>query len=357
MTDMRTKMSVVLAVALTAGVAVGVVLLATGGSDDGTPVASNPESTVPVTRTDLVETQQVDGTLGYSGSASVMAGRSAMVTWLPQPGDTITRGQHVYDADNQPVPLLYGRIPFWRKLADGVADGPDVGILEKNLRALGYGKAMTVDNTFTAATAATVRKWQKDRDVAQTGTVAVGDVVVLPGPIRVAGVTAKAGARAAGEILTATGTTKQVKVDLPVAKSALAVKNSGVTVGLPDGKTATGKITAVGTTATAHNGDETTQNDPPTIPVTVALDDPAVTGTLDGAPVTVTFQGTKHKAVLAVPVNALLALAEGGFGVQAVGGDGTKNIVPVELGAFANGRVEIRGTGLAAGTNVTVPAP
>ena len=53
MTDMRTKMSVVLAVALTAGVAVGVVLLATGGSDDGTPVASNPESTVPVTRTDL----------------------------------------------------------------------------------------------------------------------------------------------------------------------------------------------------------------------------------------------------------------------------------------------------------------
>lgn len=350
---MRRRRTIAAAVVLTAGLAAGVALATARGRAGEAPAARDPEPTVPVTRTDLVETQQVDGTLGYAGSASVVADRSAMVTWLPQPGDTVTRGEHLYDLDNKPVPLLYGRLPFWRELAPGIADGPDVRILEKNLRALGYGRGMTVDDTFTAATAATVRRWQQDHGVRRTGRVAVGDAVVLPGPVRVAEVKATVGARAAGEVLTATGTTKQVRVELPAARSALAVRNGAVTVGLPDGRSAAGKITAVGTVATAGGKED---GDPPVLPVTVALDDPAVTGALDGAPVTVTFQGARHEGVLAVPVNALLALAEGGFGVQAVAGDGTKTIVPVELGAFANGKVAVRGNGLAAGTKVTVPA-
>ncbi|MFG2045558.1 peptidoglycan-binding protein [Dactylosporangium sp. NPDC048998] len=342
--------------AVAAGVAA--VLFAGGRQGDRSASVDRPESTVPVAKTDLVETQQVDGHLGYAGTASVTAGRNAMVTWLPQPGDTITRGQRVYDGDNRPVLLLYGKTPFWRELRLGVTDGPDVQILEENLWHLGYGKNLTVDNRFTAATAAVIRKWQKDRGVEQTGTVALGDVVVLPGPIRVAEVKAKTGAPASGEILTATGTVKQVTVDLPVTKSGLAVKDSGVTVGLPDGKTTTGKITAVGTIATSDGkgGGQNSAGGTPTIPVTVALDDPAVTGTLDGAPVTVNFKGEEHKGVLTVPVNALMALAEGGFGVQKIADDGNKSIITVELGAFGNGRVEITGNGVVEGMKVTVPA-
>jgi peptidoglycan hydrolase-like protein with peptidoglycan-binding domain len=311
---------------------------------------------VPVVKTDLVETQQVDGTLGYAGTVSVETDRSSIVTWLPQPGDTITRGQHVYDGDNQPVPLLYGKLPFWRELYDGVADGPDVRILEQNLQMLGYGGGLTVDDRFTAATAAAVRKWQKARRAERTGRVKVGDVVVLPGAVRVVEVKAKLGTRAAGEVLTATGIRKQVTVDLPATKSALAVRGSKVTVGLPDGKKEGGRVVTVGTTAKAPPGKDDGGDKTPTLPVVIALDDPAVTGALDGAPVTVDFRGTVHKGVLAVPVNALLALAEGGFGVQAVRGDGTKRIVVVELGAFAEGRVEIKGNGLTAGMKVTVPA-
>jgi peptidoglycan hydrolase-like protein with peptidoglycan-binding domain len=337
---------------LTAGVVAGSLLIGTRGDGNRHRVASDQEPTVPVVKTDLVETQQVDGTLGYAGTTSVVAVRSPMVTWLPQPGDTITRGQHVYDGDNQPVPLLYGRLPFWRELHAGVADGPDVRILEENLQKLGYGDGLTVDDKFTDATASAVRKWQKALGAARTGKVEVGDVVVLPSEIRVADVKAQTGTRAAGEILTATGVSKQVTVDLPATKSALAVKGNKVTVGLPDGTNANGTITTVGTTAKAPAD----KQDSPTLPVTIALDDPAVTGALDGAPVTVNFQGTVHKGVLAVPVNALLALAEGGFGVQAVAGDGTKRIVTVSLGAFANGRVEVKGAGLTAGMNVTVPA-
>jgi multidrug efflux system membrane fusion protein len=59
--------------------------------------------------------------------------------------------------------------------------------------------------------------------------------------------------------------------------------------------------------------------------------------------------------VLTVPVAALLALSEGGYGVQVVEGTGTR-IVAVETGLFADGRVEISGSGIAAGTNVGVPS-
>ncbi|PRY32936.1 peptidoglycan-binding protein [Pseudosporangium ferrugineum] len=351
----RTRAWTAVAATVSAGVAAGVVLVTGQGHGDGPAAPAAQEPTVPVTRTDLVQTQQVDGTLGYAGTASVSALRSGTVTWLPQAGDTIGRGEHVYDVDNEPVTLFYGRRPFWRELHAGVPAGPDVRILEQNLRKLGYADGLTVDTTYTDATAAAVRKWQKAHHRERTGRVALGDVVVLPGAIRVSAVSAETGTRAGGKILTATGTRKQVTVDLPAARSALAVKGSRVTVGLPDGRTARGRITAVGTTATAPPGKDG-QDGTPTLPVTVALDDPAATGALDGAPVTVDFRGAVHKGVLAVPVDALLALGEGGFGVQVVGGDGVKRIVAVTLGAFANGKVEIRGDGLAAGTRVTVPA-
>jgi hypothetical protein len=252
--------------------------------------------------------------------------------------------------------LLYGKLAFWREVYDRVADGAVVRMLEENLQKLGLGGGLTVDNKFTEATAAAVRKWQKARGAERTGRVKVGNVVVLPGAVRVAEVKAKLGTHAVGEVLTATGIRKQVTVALPATKSAVAVKGSRVTVGLPDGKKAGGKIVTVGTTAKAPPGKDDGGDKTPTLPVVIALDDPAVTGALDGAPVTVDFRGTVHKGVLAVPVNALLALAEGGFGVQAVATDGQKRIVVVKLGAFAAGRVEITGNGLTAGMKVTVPA-
>ena len=58
--------------------------------------------------------------------------------------------------------------------------------------------------------------------------------------------------------------------------------------------------------------------------------------------------------MLAVPVEALLALAEGGYAVELAHDDGTTSLVAVELGAFADGWVEVTGD-VAEGDEVVVP--
>ena len=59
--------------------------------------------------------------------------------------------------------------------------------------------------------------------------------------------------------------------------------------------------------------------------------------------------------MLTVPVAALVALREGGYGVEVVEGDQPR-IVAVKTGLFANGRVEVTGDGLAEGMKVGMPA-
>ncbi len=58
-----------------------------------------------------------------------------------------------------------------------------------------------------------------------------------------------------------------------------------------------------------------------------------------------------------VPVDALLALASGGYAVEAVGAGGSHHLVGVQLGLFddADGLVQITGTSLSPGQRVVVP--
>jgi Putative peptidoglycan binding domain len=156
--------AVMVAVVLT-GAAIGF-----GGSDP-TPAASNtglPSATSPVTRTTLTQTQQVNGTLGYGSPVTVAAHGQGIVTWLPAPGATVSRGQPLYKANNLAVPLFYGVLPPYRQLRSGDS-GDDVKEVEQNLAALGY-TGVTVDASYTSATASAVKKWQKDLGLAQTGS-------------------------------------------------------------------------------------------------------------------------------------------------------------------------------------------
>src|SRR6266511_720342 len=86
--------------------------------------------------------------------------------------------------------------------------------------------------------------------------------------------------------------------------------------------------------------------------------DPTATGSLDQAPVLVAITERIVHNVLAVPVNALLALAGGGYAVEVANADGPRHLVPVSPGLFddAAGLVQVTGSGLAAGQHVVVPA-
>ncbi|WP_406293161.1 peptidoglycan-binding protein [Embleya sp. NBC_00888] len=302
------------------------------------------------------------GTGGGSGQGGTPpdAGNNAgpgTITWLPGVGDTLSRGDRVYGRDGTKVPLFYGETPFWRALYVGVDKGADVRELEQNLQALGYG-GFTVDEKFTDTTAAAVKKWQKDMGHRQTGRFDPGDAVVLPDSVRVGEVTAVLGAGSQGPLFKASGTGRRVTVNLPVNKQTLANKDAKVQVTLPGGRTATGTVTRVGTVAKEgeqSQGGAPQGQDKATIPVDIALDQPKDAGTLDGAPVTVGFTGKERKGVLTVPVNALLALAEGGYGIEALEPDGGTRLLKVELGMFANGRVEVTGDGVTEGLKVGVP--
>jgi peptidoglycan hydrolase-like protein with peptidoglycan-binding domain len=118
----------------------------------------------------------------------------------------IARGAPVYKVDERPVPLIYGTVPLYRVLVEGVS-GTDVRELEQNLAALGYS-GLTVDDSFTAATAAAVRQWQADLGVDQAGAVDLNQVVVAASRLRVATVRASVGDAATGPVLSWTGTTR-----------------------------------------------------------------------------------------------------------------------------------------------------
>lgn len=325
-----------------------------GGGSEGTPKsAAKPPGTATISRTTLYDRKEVDGTLGH-GTDYAVAGRiNGTVTWLPDTGTVLQRGSTVYRVDNTPVILLYGILPAYRELRSGL-EGADVKQFETELAALGYD-GFTVDEEFTSSTASAVKEWQEDLGLEETGTVELGRVVFASTVVRVSGVEATVGGSAQGNLLSISGTSRVVTVTLDVADQRLAVKGAAVTVELPDGKTANGTISAVATVITPASGNNEASTD---IEVTVALaeaDQKSIAG-FDQATVDVTFTVSERKNVLAVPVAALLALAEGGYGVQVIEADGTTRIVRVETGLFSGGKVEITGDGLAEGMTVGMPS-
>ncbi|WP_026400524.1 peptidoglycan-binding protein [Actinomadura rifamycini] len=329
------------------GVAAGAAVWA-AGDEPARAGRTGPPATAPVQRGDLVDTESVDGTLTYAGVRNVWTAASGVVTWTPARGAEIGRGETLVAIDGRPVTLMYGKAPMYRALGQGSA-GKDVRALEENLKALGHGDGMTVDGDFTAATADAVRDWQDERNLQVTGTVDPSQVVFQAGAVLVREAKAPEGGRASpGQpVLTVSGTERVVHVDLDADRQDLAEKGAKATVDLPGGTSVEGVIADVGAVAETGGPDA-----PTTVDVEIAVE---YDGRFDEAPVSVELVAERREDVLSVPVEALLALRDGGFGVEVVEGAGSR-VVPVAVGAFGGGRVEVAGKGLADGVRVGVPA-
>lgn len=309
-------------------------------------------SLVAVTKRDLTDRLDVSGTLGYGASTTITNHLPGTITSKAALGSVVDRGQALYAVDAKPVILMFGDTPAYREFRIGMSDGPDVKQLEENLLALGYGNSsnLIASGHFDAFDVAAVQRWQKALGLTQDGVIPWGRIVFAPAAVRINAHAAEVGA-SAGPVLQVTSTQRLVTIDLDARRQALAVAGSSVLVTLSSGKAVPGKVTEVGKVATAAaNG-----NGPATIKVYVTLDDPSAGGSVDQAPVRVGLASQTRKGVLAVPIDALLVLAGGGYAVE-VDHNGTRRQVPVTTGLFAEGMVEITGQGISEGTMVVVPA-
>jgi multidrug efflux pump subunit AcrA (membrane-fusion protein) len=353
--------------------------------------AANPDSTAleSVTRQSLSEQTSVDGTLGYSGSYTIVvpsassgggsssgSGSSSWgtFTWLPADGQVVNQGQRLYSVGNSPVVLLYGSVPVYRGLSEGMT-GTDVQQLNSDLVALGDASKADLDPSsdyFGTATATALDKLQSHLGLTQTGTLPVGQAVFQPGAVRVGNVTATLGGpvQPGAPVLTGTSDTRQAVAQVNPTQLSDVGMGAHVSITLPDNQTTPGVVTSIGTTASGTSSDSgsgsngsssnssSSSSSAPatTVNVDIRLTDPAAAGRLDQAPITVSITTSTVNNVLAVPTDALIS-EPSGYGVEVVGPHDTRQVVPVSLGLFDDsaGLVQISGNGLAAGQQVVVP--
>ncbi|ACZ22434.1 membrane-fusion protein [Sanguibacter keddieii DSM 10542] len=362
-----TRRALLLGASLAAvGLVLGVILV--GGSSDATTTddTAGTVATTPVVRETLVRSEKHKGSVGFGEPRAVgapEAGESEdgarTVTWLPEVGAVVDRGQQLWRTDDRPTLALFGELPAYREL--GVGDrGADVSQLKENLTALGY-TGFSADDRYTQATSRAVSRWQKDVGLPQTGRLGPEQVTVVRGPVRVASRSVEVGAPAASSMLTVTDVRRVVSFDLDPAKDVTPDVGAPATVELPGGTRAPGSISAVGPPvdeggdgkSSGSDGQSGGGSDTTTVTVEVSLDDPALVEGLDASRVDIELVVEERPDVLSVPVTALVALAEGGHAVE-VGAD-ERRLVPVTVGMFASGRVEVSGE-LSEGDEVVVPS-
>ncbi len=367
-----------LAATLGAGAIAATIALAGGDRSSGEPAAataatgSTSTATTTISRRDLVEVAVEDGTLGYADARTVTNRLAGTVTWLSPPGRVVRLDQTLYRVDELPVVLMNGRIPAYRSLGPRSSAGVDVRQLERTLRAAGYDpdRRMTIDKAWDAGTAAAVVRWQAAHGLAATGAIELGRIVFLPGTRRVAttaaapagpapgpgapaGTPAPAGGAPQETTLTTTSTRREVLVALVTTNASLARTGARVTIELPSGPKAGGRIRSVSKVATAvptAPGASPTADATATIAVRIGLFSRAAA--LDRAPVTVRFEKQRRRDVMAIPVTALLVAPGGRSAVQLVQAGGSRRVVAVAPGLYTSGYVEIAGRGLRPGQRV-----
>jgi hypothetical protein len=322
---------------------------------------ADPTSLTTVARQDLSSQTQVPATLGYAGIYGVVNQAQGTITSLPAIGQTISQAQVLYQVSGAPVLMLYGSTPAYRSLSEGTSTaltGPDVAELNTDLVDLGYATSSEIPSgtdEFTYWTKVGVKNLQAALGVTQNGTLSLGQVVFEPTAVRVTSVSATLGASAqAGQpVLSATSTTRQVSIALNADEQSEVAVGDKVTITLANNENTPGIISSVGTVATTPSGGGS-----PAVTVLVSPSDPAATGTWDQAPVNITITTGSVTNALVLPVDALLAQSDGGYAVEVVGAEGIHHLVPVTLGLFddADGLVQVRGSGLAAGQQIVVPA-
>jgi hypothetical protein len=360
----RTGVAAVVAVLALAVLAVGLAVLRRPRPAAPAPQLST--ATAPVTRGTVAQRIQIAGVLGFDGAYQVAhQGQAGILTSAARPGVVVRRGGVLYRVDNRPVRLLFGTIPAYRDFAAGMPDGPDVHQVERNLAALRLDPGQ-VDQRFTGATAAAIRRWQAGWGLPawqRTGTLPLGTVVFAPAALRIGQVPAVVGTSVAPDapVLAATSTRRVVTAQVPADRQSLVrpgdkvtVTVSGASAPVPGTVERVGRVAATPETNQGADGGAEGGSQPATVTVTVRADLPAGGPDLDQAPAQLAITTAAHHNVLLVPVVALLPAPGDGYQVRLASGEPVR----VRPGLFDStaGTVEVTGE-LTVGQAVQVPAP
>jgi peptidoglycan hydrolase-like protein with peptidoglycan-binding domain len=330
--------------------------------DEGTRPASSTDGTsLAAVREGPLSTQVTQsGTLSYAAHGdgtpyAVVNQAKGIYTWVPGDGKEVSCGRTLYRVDEKPVVLICGDTPAYRALSVG-DEGREVRDLNENLVKLGYADKSELSDHYGSRTAEAVTKLQHELGVAETGRLALGDAVFLPGPLRVTKATAKAGTRAVpgAQVAQATSARRQVTVELDPGQQSQVKVGDRAQITLPDNRTTPGRVSRIGTVAKAGDDKDSSGS---TIPVFITLTRAKDAGKLDEAPVRVQITTDGVEKALIVPVTALMGRAGGGYVVEVADPAGGRRLVPVTLGMFddGNGLVQVSGD-LSAGERVVVPA-
>ena len=366
------------------------------------PAASNnayATGVATVKRGSLTSQTQENATLGSAGSYSVVVPGSSSgsggsgpsggsgsgsssgtqtFTSLPAVGKTIRQGQVLYEVNETPVVLLYGNVPSYRDLSEGMTGG-DVRELNADLVKLGYATAAALGpasgwDYFSSETAYALDRLQEHLGLTETGSLPLGQAVFLPTAIQVTGlgtgVTLGAPASAGAVALTGSSLSPVVTIDLDASLQTEVAVGDKVSVTLPDGATTPGTVSQISNVASSSSSGNSSSgngnsggNDngsgsgsgSATITVLVSLANPKAAGSLNQAPVEVTITTGSVRNELIVPVDALLAQPGGRYAVEVTGAGG-HHLVTVTPGLFddAAGLVQVTGN-LTPGQHVVVP--
>jgi hypothetical protein len=165
---------------LLAGVLVGA---AAAGYVVSRPTITSDEPSAPETlrveEGTLGRTLRRPATAAWEVAGTIQAPTGGIITEVVASSGLVEPGEVLLRIDERPVVLVPGDIPVFRALEEG-STGRDVAALQAYLASLGY----IVDDTstrYSTTTAAAVERWQQTLGIGQTGVIALGDVVFVPG--------------------------------------------------------------------------------------------------------------------------------------------------------------------------------
>jgi peptidoglycan hydrolase-like protein with peptidoglycan-binding domain len=306
-------------------------------------------TTTTVRKMDLSDTRTVGGTLGYGSAHAIKGTGSGVLTKLPATGTKLSRGRVLYRVNDQPVAVLYGDTPLFRPIGKPGLTGPDVLELRRNLTALGYHSHTRQGDLCDASLLDALKRWQKALGLPAPGVLQPSQAVVLSGPGRISAVIAQLGDPVDEPLFSVSSTTKFVT--LPMSPTDAGALHTGMTVSitLPNGSEVPGKISAISPSVTSGGSaaDDSDADSAQAKQTVTVIPKKAVTS-YESATVQVRITTTIRRGVLAVPIGALVALHEGGYAVQRPDG----SLIAAATGVFAEGMVQVKGSGIAAGTTV-----